>query len=86
MFRKRSSGVLLHISSLPSEFGIGDLGPQAYQFVDFLKQADQTYWQMLPLNCTSAQAGYSPYSSTPAFAGNPLLISPSQLYRVNGNI
>ena len=48
MFRKRASGILLHISSLPSEFGIGDLGPQAYQFVDFLKQANQTYWQMLP--------------------------------------
>ncbi|MCF7974585.1 MAG: 4-alpha-glucanotransferase [Phycisphaerae bacterium] len=80
MFRKRSSGVLLHISSLPSAFGIGDLGPQAYQFVDFLKQADQTYWQMLPLNCTTAQAGYSPYNCYSAFAGNPLLISPDQLY------
>ncbi len=80
MFRKRSSGVLLHISSLPSDYGIGDLGPQAYQFVDFLKQAGQTYWQMLPLNCTTAQAGYSPYSCNSAFAGNPLLISPDQLY------
>ncbi len=80
MFRKRASGVLLHVSSLPSEFGIGDLGPQAYHFVDFLKQANQTYWQMLPLNCTTAQAGYSPYSCYSAFAGNPLLISPTQLH------
>ncbi len=50
--RKRGSGILLHITSLPSSFGIGDLGPGAYRFADFLAQAKQSYWQVLPLNPT----------------------------------
>ena len=70
---ERSSGVLLHISSLPSYGGIGDLGPAAYQFADFLEAAKQRYWQVLPLNPTGY--GNSPYGAISAFAGNPLLIS-----------
>lgn len=76
---KRRCGILLHISSLPSPSGIGDLGPQAYQFVDFLAQAKQSLWQVLPLNPTEPAFGNSPYSSISAFAGNPLLISPEQM-------
>ncbi|MBF0386075.1 MAG: 4-alpha-glucanotransferase [Candidatus Omnitrophica bacterium] len=72
---KRSSGVLLHISSLPSEYGIGDLGPRAYQFVDFLSESKQLYWQVLPLNPTEPFCGNSPYSSPSAFAANTLFIS-----------
>ena len=70
----RSAGVLLHISSLPSPFGIGDLGAHAYKFADQLAQAGQRFWQILPLNPTNAGAGESPYFSSSAFAGNPLLI------------
>ncbi len=70
---QRSSGLLLHISSLPSHGGIGDLGPAAYQFVDFLEQAKQHIWQVLPINPTGY--GNSPYGAISAFAGNPLLIS-----------
>jgi 4-alpha-glucanotransferase len=70
---ERSSGILLHISSLPSYGGIGDLGPTAYQFADFLAAAKQRYWQVLPLNPTGY--GNSPYGAISAFAGNPLLIS-----------
>jgi len=69
----RSSGILLHISSLPSYGGIGDLGPAAYEFADFLAAARQRYWQVLPLNPTGY--GNSPYGAISAFAGNPLLIS-----------
>ncbi len=69
----RSSGVLLHPTSLPGRFGIGDLGEYAYRFVDFLQQADQTLWQVLPLGPTSF--GDSPYQSPSTFAGNPNLIS-----------
>jgi len=76
---KRRCGILLHISSLPSPYGIGDLGPQAYQFVDFLVQTKQSLWQVLPLNPTEPAFGNSPYSSISAFAGNPLLISPEQM-------
>ena len=76
---KRTSGVLLHISCLPSAFGIGDLGPGARQFADFLHRAKQTYWQILPLNPTSSFMGGSPYSSYSIFAGNPLFISPEIL-------
>ena len=75
----RASGVLLHITSLPSEFGIGDLGTGAFGFVDFLHQAKQRLWQILPLGPTGA--GNSPYTSFSAFAGNPLLISPETLVK-----
>lgn len=75
----RSSGILLHISSLPGRYGIGDLGPSAYQFVDFLERAGQKFWQILPLSPTRIESGNSPYSSPSAFAGNPLLISPEVL-------
>jgi len=77
--KTRRSGVLLHLSSLPSPYGIGDLGPGAYLFADFLADAGQSIWQLLPLNPTSSASGNSPYSSFSAFAGNPLLISPERL-------
>jgi 4-alpha-glucanotransferase len=73
---RRGSGILLHPSSLPSPYGIGDLGPSAYRFADFLAESRQRYWQLLPLTPTSTTMGNSPYSSDSAFAGNPLLISP----------
>lgn len=81
MFKTRASGILLHISSIPTEYGIGDLGPAAHEFVDFLDRAGQRYWQILPLNYTTAATGYSPYNCFSAFAGNPLLISPDLMYR-----
>lgn len=71
----RSSGILLHITSLPSKFGIGDLGPSAYKFLDYLKSAGQSYWQILPLNPTDGVNAHSPYSSFSAFGSNTLLIS-----------
>jgi 4-alpha-glucanotransferase len=73
----RVSGILLHPTSLPSRGGIGDFGPAAYQFVDFLAAARQGLWQVLPLGPLGY--GNSPYSSTSAFAGNPLLISLDRL-------
>lgn len=73
----RSTGILLHPISLPSRGGIGDLGLAAYQFLDFLAQARQGLWQVLPLNPPAN--GNSPYSSTSAFAGSPLLISLERL-------
>ncbi len=76
---KRSAGLLLHITSLPSRFGIGDLGPEAYAFADLLQEAGQRFWQILPLNPTEMEYGNSPYSSHSAFAGNQLLISPELL-------
>ncbi|WP_425059569.1 hypothetical protein SCACP_01600 [Sporomusa carbonis] len=75
--RQRSSGILLHPTSLPSPFGIGDLGPEAYRFVDFLVAGEQRVWQFLPLNPVGF--GESPYQCLSAFAGNPLLISPEKL-------
>ena len=75
----RGSGVLLHITSLPSPFGIGDLGPSAYAFADWLAESKQRYWQILPLAPTGLAYGNSPYHSTSAFAGNPLLLSPEIL-------
>jgi 4-alpha-glucanotransferase len=69
----RSSGILLHPTSLPGRHGIGDLGTAAYQFIDFLAQAGQSFWQILPLGPTGY--GNSPYQSPSAIAGNPLLIS-----------
>lgn len=76
----RSSGILAHISSLPSRFGIGDLGPGTMQFLDFLYSAKQTLWQILPLGPTDLVFSHSPYMSVSAIAGNPLLISPESLY------
>ena len=76
---RRGSGILMHISSLPSEYGIGDLGPAAYKFVDFLRNSKQSFWQVLPLNPTSLVSGNSPYASFSAFAGNTLFISPDLL-------
>ena len=73
----RASGVLLHPTSLPGPFGIGDLGPQAYAFADFLLSSGQSLWQVLPLGPTGY--GDSPYACYSAFAGNTLLISPEQL-------
>jgi 4-alpha-glucanotransferase len=73
----RASGILLHPTSLPGPFGIGDLGPEAYKFVDFLVEAGQKLWQVLPLGPTGY--GDSPYACYSAFAGNTLLISPEQL-------
>lgn len=75
----RNAGVLLHISSLSSPFGIGDIGPAAYQFADFLEKTNQKIWQILPLNPTEAAQGNSPYSALSSRAGNPLLISPELL-------
>ncbi|MBV8887676.1 MAG: 4-alpha-glucanotransferase, partial [Chroococcidiopsidaceae cyanobacterium CP_BM_RX_35] len=73
MFSTRSSGILLHPTSFPGRFGIGDLGAPAYQFVDFLADTNQQLWQVLPLGPTAF--GNSPYMSYSALAGNPLLIS-----------
>ncbi len=73
----RASGVLLHPTSLPGSPAIGDLGPAATRFIDFLAAAGQTYWQVLPLGPTGY--GDSPYQCFSAFAGNPLLISPQKL-------
>ena len=73
----RATGILLHPTSLPSRGGIGDFGPAAYEFVDFLADARQSLWQVLPLGPLGY--GFSPYSSTSAFAGNPLLISLERL-------
>lgn len=73
----RASGILLHPTSLPSQFGIGDFGPEAYAFADFLSRSGQSFWQMLPLG--PPDHGGSPYASFSAFAGNTLLISPEQL-------
>ncbi|QHL86501.1 malto-oligosyltrehalose synthase [Nibribacter ruber] len=78
---ERGAGILLHISSLPSSFGIGDLGPEARNFANFLHASNQKYWQLLPLNPVEEGQGYSPYSSISSRAGNPLLISPELLAR-----
>jgi 4-alpha-glucanotransferase len=75
--RRRSSGILLHVSCLPGAHGIGDLGPAAYQFVDFLEACKQSWWQMLPISPVGR--GNSPYDSPSAFAGNPMLISLERL-------
>lgn len=75
---KRSSGILLHPTSLPGPYGIGDLGTQAFRFVDWLASAGCKLWQILPLGPTGY--GDSPYQSFSAFAGNPYLISPDDLF------
>ena len=74
---ERKSGILMHISSLPDEYGIGTFGKKAYEFVDFLKAAGQSYWQILPLGHTSY--GDSPYQAFSAFAGNPYFIDLEKL-------
>lgn len=79
--QRRGSGILLHITSLPSPYGIGDLGPDAYRFVDFLSETRQSYWQILPLTLSCPAYGNSPYSSFSALAGNTLLISPDRLVK-----
>src|SRR5271170_1015220 len=76
---KRHSGILLHITSLPSKYGIGDMGSFAYAFVDFLSSCGQKYWQILPINPTDGINSNSPYSCSSAFGGNPLLISPEMM-------
>jgi 4-alpha-glucanotransferase len=77
--KKRLSGVLLHPTSFPGPYGVGDLGPEAYRFVDFLVSAGQSLWQVLPLGPTGY--GDSPYACYSAFAGNTLLVSPEQLIK-----
>ena len=72
-FSERSCGILLHVTSLPSRWGIGDMGKDAYRFVDFLAESGQRLWQILPLNPVGP--GNSPYRSPSAMAGNPLLIA-----------
>ncbi len=81
MLQERGSGILIHITSLPSPFGIGDFGPWAYRFADFLSRSHQKYWQILPLTPTTPLQGESPYSSFSSFALNPLLISGEMLVR-----
>ena len=76
---RRSSGILMHLTSLPSRYGIGDMGPEAHRFVEILAAAHQGLWQVLPLYPTDPAQGNSPYSSASSFAGNPLLISPDLL-------
>ncbi|HEY0038747.1 MAG TPA: 4-alpha-glucanotransferase, partial [Longimicrobium sp.] len=73
----RASGILLHPTSLPGP-GIGDLGEHAFRFVDWLVEAGQSLWQLLPL--VAVNEGGSPYNALSAFAGNPLLISPAELH------
>jgi malto-oligosyltrehalose synthase/4-alpha-glucanotransferase len=75
----RKAGVLLSVASLPSAFGIGDMGREARAFADFLHESNQTIWQLLPINITSEDTAHSPYSSYSSMAGNPLLISPEEL-------
>jgi 4-alpha-glucanotransferase len=76
---RRSAGLLLHMTSLPSRYGIGDLGPEAHRWIDILAASGQTWWQILPLN--APDDSNSPYSALSAFAGNPNLISPELLVR-----
>ena len=77
MSSRRVSGLLLHPTSLPGRYGLGDLGPEAYRFLDFLSDAGQRVWQVLPLGPTGY--GDSPYQCFSAMAGNPLLVSPERL-------
>jgi 4-alpha-glucanotransferase len=74
---ERASGILLHPSSLSNRYPIGDLGPAATAFVDFLAESGQRWWQMLPIGPTGGEN--SPYQSPSAFAGNPFLMSPDRL-------
>lgn len=76
----RSSGILLPLSSLPSNFGIGDLGPNAYRFIDWLKEANQHLWQILPFSITDSHG--CPYSSISAYGANPYLVSLEKLVEI----
>jgi 4-alpha-glucanotransferase len=80
VINKRKCGILVHPTSFPGPFGIGDLGPSAYAFIDFLAESGQTLWQVLPLGPTGY--GDSPYQSFSSFAGQPLLVSPELLARM----
>ena len=73
----RASGLLLHVTSLPSKYGIGDVGPAALAWIDRLREAGQSWWQALPLGPTGY--GNSPYQPMSSFAGNELLVSPDWL-------
>ena len=75
----RGSGIILHLTSLPGNGNIGNLGSSAYRFIDYLAEGGQKYWQILPLGPVSAGHTYSPYSSHSSFAGNPLIIDPEGL-------
>lgn len=77
---ERSSGILMHISSLPGEYGIGDFGKKAYEFVDFLKKSEQKLWQVLPMGPTGY--GDSPYQSFSTYAGNPYFIDIEEFYQL----
>ncbi|MDZ7740863.1 MAG: 4-alpha-glucanotransferase [Bacteroidota bacterium] len=79
MNTERATGILLHITSLPSNHGTGDFGSAAYRFAEILKEAGVKYWQILPLNPTDAATAYSPYSSNSAFGLNSLFVDPEQL-------
>src|SRR5262245_66082810 len=70
----RASGILLHVTSLPSPYGVGDVGPVAFSWIDRLHQVGQSWWQALPLGPTGY--GNSPYQALSSFAGNGLLVSP----------
>ena len=74
---QRTSGILLHPTSLSNPYPIGDLGPAANAFVDFMAESGQRWWQMLPIGPVGGEN--SPYQSPSAFAGNPLLLSPDRL-------
>jgi 4-alpha-glucanotransferase len=80
MYERRTSGILLHPTSLPGPDGIGDLGDDAFRFVDWLADAKQRRWQVMPLGPTGY--GDSPYAGLSALAGNPMLISLERLARV----
>lgn len=77
--KKRASGILCHVTSLPSPFGIGDLGPAAFAFADFLAEGKQGYWQVLPMNPTIGRYMNSPFSTVSSCAGNTIMISPEAL-------
>jgi len=80
-FARRSSGILLHLTSLPGDHGSGDLGPEAHRFLEFLERAGQSWWQMLPIGPPGHAPAFSPYDSASAFAGSPWLVSLTALAR-----
>jgi len=83
MIEKRTNGILLHLTSLPGKHGIGDLGPGAHAFIDFLTRSGQSWWQFLPTGPTSMAFDNSPFMCRSVFAGNPLLISLEMLQADN---